>query len=338
MKKAKHYFLSANTNEGFWNFFNHATEEGGFVYVLKGGPGSGKSTLIRRVGEYFMSKGEAVDYYHCSSDCLSLDGVFLAERGVAVVDGTSPHTMDADIPSVNSKIVNLGSAIGMGVKASASEIQRRYEEKRKNYSYLYQALKCAGGIYRLNGEIEEDFLTKQDEDKMVERIICKFTPLEKSPKRPRHMFMRVLGDDGEIDYQFQNEFDRKIKLRAGLFIGSGVLKRVAEELANGGERVICFHDYLSPDLICSVYVETRGVLIERENRTASLIKCPHIDMLVNNDHVIDSLIGYAGKCLKKAKEEHFEVERIYSEFVDFEKINTKTSEVIDDIKTNFPIF
>ena len=53
MANTVHFFLGANSGRGFQNLFeNFCTPADHYdLVVLKGGPGSGKSTLMRRVGE-----------------------------------------------------------------------------------------------------------------------------------------------------------------------------------------------------------------------------------------------------------------------------------------------
>ena len=53
--------------------------------------------------------------------------------------------------------------------------------------------------------------------------------------------------------------------------------------------------------------------------------------------MIDGMLAFATKFLAVARGHHFEVEKIYRGYVDFSKHKTITSEIISDIKTNFPI-
>ena len=41
------YFLGSNTEKGFCGFYNETTDKIGSVYLLKGGAGTGKSSLIK---------------------------------------------------------------------------------------------------------------------------------------------------------------------------------------------------------------------------------------------------------------------------------------------------
>ena len=92
-KQAVQYFLGANTRNGFFSLYDGFAdpEAGDFLYVIKGGPGCGKSTLMKRVGKAAEDAGLPVEYVLCSGDPDSLDGVWLPALHTGFVDGTAPH-------------------------------------------------------------------------------------------------------------------------------------------------------------------------------------------------------------------------------------------------------
>lgn len=87
------YFLGANSPTGFYSLYDQLLppEQARAIYILKGGPGCGKSTLMRRVAAQAGEAGLAVERILCSGDPGSLDAVVIPELGVALVDGTAPH-------------------------------------------------------------------------------------------------------------------------------------------------------------------------------------------------------------------------------------------------------
>ena len=90
------YFPGGNTTKGFYSYYNEILKykELNEIYTIKGGPGVGKSTLMKSVGKKFEQKGFSINYYHCSSDPDSLDAVLIKEKGILFVDGTAPHIID----------------------------------------------------------------------------------------------------------------------------------------------------------------------------------------------------------------------------------------------------
>lgn len=87
------YFLGANSPQGFYSLYDQLIDpaQAEAIYILKGGPGCGKSSLMHRVAQRAEEAGEPVEYIHCSGDPSSLDAILLPSRRAAVVDGTAPH-------------------------------------------------------------------------------------------------------------------------------------------------------------------------------------------------------------------------------------------------------
>jgi len=87
------YFLGANSPSGFYSLYQHLIppESARAIYILKGGPGCGKSTLMRRVAARMEGAGLEVEYILCSGDPDSLDAILIPQKQAAIVDGTAPH-------------------------------------------------------------------------------------------------------------------------------------------------------------------------------------------------------------------------------------------------------
>jgi len=92
---ALHFFLGANSPDGFVSRFDRLADEDDSwrCYIIKGGPGSGKSTLMKKTAEYLMGKGEQIEIIHCSSDVESLDGIICPGLKISFADGTPPHVI-----------------------------------------------------------------------------------------------------------------------------------------------------------------------------------------------------------------------------------------------------
>ena len=91
------WFAAANSEHGFENHFPALFSAGAgadALYIVKGGPGTGKSGLMRRVARRAGEAGWQVVFLLCSSDPASLDGLLLTApdgRTVGMLDGTAPH-------------------------------------------------------------------------------------------------------------------------------------------------------------------------------------------------------------------------------------------------------
>lgn len=87
------FYLGANAPSGFYSLYDQLIDpdQAQDVIILKGGPGCGKSSLMRKVGAAMEEQGLAVEYIQCSGDPDSLDAVIIPTLATAIVDGTAPH-------------------------------------------------------------------------------------------------------------------------------------------------------------------------------------------------------------------------------------------------------
>ncbi len=87
------FYLGANSPAGFYSLYDQLIDPARAknIYILKGGPGCGKSSLMRKVGKAAEERGMAVEYIQCSGDPDSLDAVVIPTLDAAIVDGTAPH-------------------------------------------------------------------------------------------------------------------------------------------------------------------------------------------------------------------------------------------------------
>ncbi|WP_294536303.1 hypothetical protein [uncultured Pseudoflavonifractor sp.] len=87
------FYLGANAPSGFYSLYDQLIDpdQAQDVMILKGGPGCGKSSLMRKVGAAMEERGLTVEYIQCSGDPDSLDAVVIPALATAIVDGTAPH-------------------------------------------------------------------------------------------------------------------------------------------------------------------------------------------------------------------------------------------------------
>jgi predicted ATPase len=90
-------FPGANTGRGFLSFFDYVIpEDARRIFVIKGGPGVGKSTFMRKIAEKITELGYDVEYHCCAADPDSLDGVVIPAFDIGLLDGTAPQSAVTD--------------------------------------------------------------------------------------------------------------------------------------------------------------------------------------------------------------------------------------------------
>lgn len=100
-----HRFFGAATVQGAVDFIPQVTGDIPRRVFLKGRPGTGKSTLLKRVAQAARQAGQDVELYHCSLDPGSLDLVAVRGAGFCVLDSTAPHEYFPERPG--DEVVDL---------------------------------------------------------------------------------------------------------------------------------------------------------------------------------------------------------------------------------------
>ncbi|WP_312644245.1 hypothetical protein [Hydrogenoanaerobacterium sp.] len=97
-KYAVDFFLGANTPQGFVSRFDQLADpaDGWRKFILKGGPGTGKSGLMKRLAAELSHRCNHLELIHCASDINSLDAVIVPDIKASIADGTAPHERETD--------------------------------------------------------------------------------------------------------------------------------------------------------------------------------------------------------------------------------------------------
>lgn len=86
-----HRFLGAATYLGAVDYIMNLTDGISKRFYVKGRPGSGKSTLFKKIASIASSRGIFTEMYHCGFDPNSLDMLIFPELSIAIFDSTAPH-------------------------------------------------------------------------------------------------------------------------------------------------------------------------------------------------------------------------------------------------------
>lgn len=158
------YYLGSNTAKGFVSLYDRALRDMNHIVLLKGGPGTGKSTLMKKVAEEGVKRGYDIECWHCSGDPASLDGVYVKGLERVVVDATSPHAIEPKIPAVKESIVNLLDCVDRHKMAPyARHIEKLVDDKKRCFATAYEHLNIAFCYYK---QIERTLIHGIDIKKM----------------------------------------------------------------------------------------------------------------------------------------------------------------------------
>lgn len=162
--KAELCFGGMNCDIGYVGFYPECFRGAERLFVIKGGPGTGKSHLMRQVASEAIERGEPVRLIHCASDAKSLDGVYLPSRRIGILDGTAPHRYEPEMPGIDGEIVNLGQFWNSGALQGQKEtVLALNHEKSEGYASIYRLF---GAMAELRAEVRTRLDASLDVGKM----------------------------------------------------------------------------------------------------------------------------------------------------------------------------
>lgn len=198
MEKVR-YFLGANSPTGFCGCFRQAYQNDWHVWLLKGGPGTGKSTLLHRVAE---AVGGEWEYVHCSSDPKSLDAVLSTERRVMVADATAPHTMDAVYPGCVEHILDLGQGFDLlSLRSEREEVIALTAQNAACHRYAVHYLGAAAELVRIQNEYGRERLDVSRAERLADEWKNRLWPTLRGEQHEDQRGLCAVTPDGVLFYQ-----------------------------------------------------------------------------------------------------------------------------------------
>ena len=136
-------FLGANSGQGFSTLYSTFPAENRTL-IINGGPGSGKSSVLKKIAARALKENDFVEYCYCSSDADSLDAICIPEINLCAVDGTSPHLMEPRFAGAQDDIFYTGQFWdGKKLQKSFAEIQDLTQKIKECFARTYRYLGAA---------------------------------------------------------------------------------------------------------------------------------------------------------------------------------------------------
>lgn len=349
-------FLGANTPVGFISFFDELYNpyDNSSAYIIKGGPGTGKSTLMKKVADECRQKGLVTEKVYCSSDPDSLDGIIIPDLGISIADGTSPHTLEAKFPGACENIINTGEFWDKRkLKEKADEIRSLTLENSIHHRRSVKYLAAAGSIAEENIRITSAYIDRDKIDSFALRFAMRELPQKKKsqPGKKMKRFISALTPKGKVflDEGIKALASRIISIDDEYSCASSLLTdRIGEIAVKNGYDVIFCHCPLKPRMQCEhiIIPEKNLALITVRSAHKTKIESDriihskrflhdgineHMTYLRFNRRLIRELTEEAIAALRDAKSTHDKLEEIYADAMDFESLNEYLNSLCKDI-------
>ena len=336
LNTARTLFPGAMGPEGFVSCFDHLMPEAQLrrMIILKGGPGVGKSTFMRRVHAALCPEGQPSTLYFCSGDPDSLDAVAIPHAGLLIVDGTAPHIIDPAIPGARDSILNLGDCLNeAAMRSRLAHIKACMADHAACSRRARACLAAACALARDNASVLANATDATHFTRMT-RALIQATLTRDAPPSSHPTVRPVITDavtpKGELSLIAENAQPRVIRLLAHWAMDvTPVLRQVSQAAQAAG---YCVEEHLCPAVpgrILHLGIPALGTLITTSElltaeQTFDLAACIPPGSLLRHECALEQ--GRAGiklhlhracAAFAQAKQLHDELESFYVPNMDF---------------------
>ncbi|MCR4925858.1 MAG: ATPase [Clostridiales bacterium] len=350
------FFMGANSPNGFFSMFDGLYNPYGNwqAYIIKGGPGTGKSGLMRKVASAMEEKGFLVEKIICSSDPDSLDGVIIPELKVCIADGTSPHTIEPKFPGAVEEIVNLGEFWNSDILQD--NLQSIRNTAIENSACHKRCMEFLAAVQLLRDDTMKIAQTYTDKSK-IRSYASRFAAKE---------FGVVRGRIGKESKRFLSAVTPK-----GIYVNTQTILNLCDKLvvieddygavssymldclrsyaiACGLEVISCMcplaptkkiEHLIIPEISMGIFTSNSIHKADFEaSRKISAKRFMDCDALKKHKYTIgfntrasEELLSEAIGILEQAKQLHDKLESYYINAMDFERVEKKTEEIIEKL-------
>ncbi|OPZ93996.1 MAG: hypothetical protein BWY74_00913 [Firmicutes bacterium ADurb.Bin419] len=343
--KIRHMFPGGNTSQGFFSYYDYilSQEEATRIICIKGGPGVGKSTFMKKIGAEMLDRGYDVEYMHCSSDNNSLDGVVIPAIKVTLLDGTAPHVVDPKNPGAVDEIIHLGDFWDEdGIRKNREGILKDNREVGRTFRRAYRYIKAAYYFYEDSREIISWGIDNAKVNATTEKLInelFKDSGVASKEGKIRRLFASAITPDGYVNYLSTVLSTDKVYVFKGQ-AGTGTeksLSRILDAAVESGNNVEAYYCALNPQKLEHLVINDLGVSFTTSNKyheaevdafevidfdeyiDKEILK-EYEEVLNLNKKEFDSVMSTAIGSIAKAKATHDKMEAYYIPNMDFDAI------------------
>lgn len=354
-KKTPYFFLGVNSPKGYYSLFDREIESrtGGRCWLLKGGPGTGKSTVLKKLASALSEIGMDAEQIRCSADTDSLDAVISEDGSFAAFDATPPHAYEPKFPGAYETTLSLSDCWDENLLRSSSEkIIALFKKNSALHEKAGKYISAAAALYEEVFRLADEFLKKDKTVKTALRICAREFKRKHHTGKENIRFLSAVTDKGvfvcdetpkmlcEKIYVIEDDYGAASRLfmntvrKAALECGYDIITcRCAIFPAEKNEHIFI------PELKLGFMTSNRRHPIEAEPfrmihsrrfmDEKELMK--HKIRIRFTLKVASQLISEASEYMKEAKRVHDELEALYIPAMDFPLVEKKLAEIISEI-------
>jgi len=351
MSTARALFPGAMGPDGFISCFDQLIDESSLRrrLILKGGPGVGKSTFMRRFHAALCDGEQPSTLCFCSGDPDSLDAVVLPHAGVLILDGTAPHIVDPKVPGARDSIINLGDCLDeAALRPRLHHIKVCMADhaaaSRRARAYMKAAHAIAQDNAALIASCIDPLRLRRMIDALISAVLAVHGETMENPRK-RSVITDAVTPKGELCLLSEGMQRRVIRLvrRDGMDL-TPVFSALSSAALSSGYDVEEHLNPVSPGSIRHLSIPALSTLVTTSEALVSeqtfdfAASIPHGALLRHECALeqgrtaVGQQLHRAVSAMQQAKQLHDELEAFYVPNMDFSKWQTIFDRTLDSLR------
>jgi len=343
-------FPGAMGPEGFISCFAQLIDEKDLhrMIILKGGPGVGKSTFMRRIHAALTTHDEQSTLCFCSGDPDSLDAVVLPGRSVLILDGTAPHTIDPVYPGARDSIVNLGACLDeAAMRSRLSHIRACMADHAACSRRARACMQAAWALNRDNAALAAACMDEARITRITAALISSVLTDSSAggAGKARRIITDAITPKGRLCLLTEKAQSRVIRLTGHFAMDlTPALQAVSRAARAAGLAVWEHLSPMAPGSLLHLTIPALSMLITTSDtlaaeQTFDFAACLYPGSLLRHETALEQARSAAARhtqnavnALAQAKSLHDELETFYVPNMDFSKWQTMFDETLQSLK------
>lgn len=344
---AVRYFLGCNSAHGFYSLFDRFTDPAADwrCILIKGGPGTGKSTLMRRVAEAARAHALPLEEIHCSSDVDSLDGIVLPQQKTVLLDATPPHALEPRHPGAVEQTLSLCDCWDESLlRAHRKEIVAVTAQISACHRQAVRYLAGAEALLREVRQLAEPHLDREKLARYARRFAERELPRRDGTGQQQECLLSAVTNRGRVLYDTTAEAHcpRLILLEDAAGAAAPLLLELLrrEALQRGYSVIRCGCPLAPAEKTDHLLLPEAGLGLltsDRWHTPAVAGRAVHLQRFYDNEGLKGCrvrtrflqktaalLLRQAELAIAEAKSRHDALERYYIAAMDFDAVSAKT--------------
>ena len=318
---------------------------------MKGGPGTGKSTMLKKIGAVLKEKGLSTEEIYCTADIASLDAVLTSDRSISALDATLPHAVEPRYPGAYETTVSLSDCWDEKILRDRSgEIRRLFDRNRELHEKARHYLSAAALLFEEAAALSQSTVSAEKVGHTALRL-CAREIGKKSGRRGEEKirFLSAVTENGVFMFEKTAHLlaDRIYVVEDDCGAVSRIFMNTVRRYAleNGFDIITCRCSLFPAERNEHIFIPSLHLGFMTSNKRHPVEGLPYrsiharrfVDEKKASAHKLrlrftlrsaTELIGEAAGCMKEAKRIHDELEALYLPAMDFSRVEEKYQEIL----------